>query len=29
MVEGEGRKHITQLADVLAETIRAQAHARE
>ena len=28
MVEGEGRKHITQLADALAETIRAQAHAR-
>ena len=28
MVEGEGRRHITQLADVLAETIRAQARAR-
>ena len=28
MVEGEGRKRITQLADALAETIRAQAHAR-
>jgi phosphoglucosamine mutase len=28
MVEGEGRKHITQLADALAETIRAQARAR-
>jgi phosphoglucosamine mutase len=28
MVEGEGRKRITQLADALAETIRAQARAR-
>jgi phosphomannomutase len=28
MVEGEGRRHITQLAGVLAETIRAQARAR-
>jgi phosphoglucosamine mutase len=28
MVEGEGRKHITQLAEALAETIRVQAHAR-
>jgi phosphoglucosamine mutase len=27
MVEGEGRKHITQLAKALAETIRTQAHA--
>ena len=28
MVEGEGRKQITQLADALADTIRTQAHAR-
>ena len=28
MIEGEGRKDISQLADALAETIRAQAHAR-
>ncbi len=28
MIEGEGRKDIAQLADALAETIRAQAHVR-
>ncbi|HKQ26097.1 MAG TPA: phosphoglucosamine mutase [Burkholderiales bacterium] len=28
MVEGEGRKQITQLADALADTIRTQAHVR-